>query len=497
MSLPHCPQAAIGTCHLMSEKLECTEQDRLTKRLAREQRARAESEMLAERATRELYNRRKDVQLLQRIAVVANQASALEEALQVALDQVCLHTGWPVGHVYMLSETDDRRLEPTNIWHVDNKERFKTFCEVSRNLDFRPGVGLPGRVLESAQPLWIIDVTKDSNFPRSKAATDIGVRAAFGFPVLIGRKVVAVLEFFSDVPMEPDETLLEVMANVGTQLGRVIERMRAEAALLNNNFQLQQALAENRALCEDLKNKQAQLEIASRHKSQFLANMSHELRTPLNAILGYTQLIMNKIYGEVPDKIKEPLSRIDVSGRHLLDLINDVLDLSKIEAGQLRLSLKPYSIRDVVHEVVTAMEPLALRKQLSFRWRMPEPLRTATGDERRIKQVLLNLIGNAIKFTDSGEVVVDIGVEDDRFKVSVADTGPGISSADQARIFSEFQQADSSATREKGGTGLGLAIVKRIIELHGGTVGVESSLGSGSVFWISLPITVEHQVGDS
>jgi signal transduction histidine kinase len=479
----------------MTEKLECTDQERLAKRLGREQRARAESEILAEKALRELYNHRKDIQLLQRIAVVANQASSIDEALQVALDQVCLHTRWPVGHVFMLSETDDRTLEPTTLWHVDNKERFKKFCEVSQDLRFGPGVGLPGRVLESAQPLWIIDVTKDSNFPRAKAATDIGVRAAFGFPVLIGKEVVAVLEFFSDLPMEPDEALLEVMANVGTQLGRVIERIRAQAVLQKNNFQLEQALAENRALCEDLKHKQCQLEIASKHKSQFLANMSHELRTPLNAILGYTQLIMNKIYGDVPDKIKEPLSRVDVSGRHLLDLINDVLDLSKIEAGRLKLSLQPYLMKDVIHEVVTGMESLASRKQLAFTWRIPDNLPTAIGDARRIKQVLLNLIGNAIKFTDSGEVAVHVALDQSHLKVSVSDTGPGISAADQTKIFNEFQQADSSATREKGGTGLGLAIVKRIIELHGGTVGVESTLGHGSVFWITLPTSIEQQVG--
>jgi len=481
----------------MTEKIEITEQERLTKRLAREQRARAESEMLAEQALRELYNRRKDVQLLQRIAVAANQTSAIGEALQVALDQICLHTGWPVGHVYMLTGTRGRRLESTRLWHLDNQERFKTFREVTERLHFEPGVGLPGRVLESGQPLWIIDVTKDANFPRYKAVTDIGVRAAFGFPVLIGKEVVAVLEFFSELPMEPDEALLEVMANVGTQLGRVVERIRAEEAILNNNFQLQQALAENRTLCEDLKHKQCQLEIASKHKSQFLANMSHELRTPLNAILGYTQLIMNKIYGDVPDKIKDALSRIDVSGHHLLDLINDVLDLSKIEAGQLRLSLKPYVMKDLVHEVVMAMESLASRKQLAFTYKIPDNLPTAKGDERRIKQVLLNLIGNAIKFTDSGEVAVHIGLDGDHFKVSVTDTGPGISSADQGKIFDEFQQADSSATREKGGTGLGLAIVKRIIELHGGTVGVESTLGRGSVFWITLPVSVEQQVGCS
>jgi signal transduction histidine kinase len=481
----------------MTDKIELVEQDRLMKRLAREQRARAESEMLAERALRELYNRRKDVQLLQRIAVAANQTSTVDMALQVALDEICLHTGWPVGHVYVLCEADRQRLEPTMLWHLDKKERFSTFCAVSQGLCFERGVGLPGRVLESGQPLWIIDVMQEPNFPRAKAATDIGVRAAFGFPVLIGKEVVAVLEFFSDVPIEPNEALLEVMANVGTQLGRVIERMRAEEALRNNNFQLQQALAENRALCEDLKTKQCQLEIAGKHKSQFLANMSHELRTPLNAILGYTQLIINRIYGDVPDKIKEALSRIEVSGRHLLDLVNDVLDLSKIEAGQLKLSLKQYAMRDLVKEVVMAMEPLACRKGLAFTWQIPEGLPAGTGDDRRIKQVLLNLIGNAIKFTDCGEVRVHIVFDNDRFTVSVVDTGPGISVTDQARIFEEFQQADSSATREKGGTGLGLAIVKRIIHLHGGSIGVQSTLGAGSTFSFSLPIIVEQQIGGS
>lgn len=479
----------------MTGKMEEAELDRLKKRLEREQRARAESERIAEEALRELYNTRKDVQLLQRIAVAANETSSIEDALQVAVDQVCLHTGWPVGHVYIMTKAAGRRLEPTTLWHVDNKERFKSFCEISNAMHFEPGVGLPGRVLESGHPLWIIDVTKDSNFPRYRAVTSIGVRAAFGFPVLIGKEVVAVLEFFSDLPVEPDAALLEVMANVGTQLGRVIERRRAEEALLTNNFQLQQALAENRTLYEDLIVKQRELELASKHKSQFLANMSHELRTPLNAILGYTQLIMNKIYGEVPEKIKDALSRVDVSGRHLLDLINDVLDLSKIEAGQLRLSLKPYSMKDVVHEVIVAMEPMASKKGLSLRNTIPANLPTAQGDERRLKQVLLNLIGNAIKFTESGEVMVEVDQAEDQFKVSVSDSGPGISHTDQVRIFDEFQQADSSSTREKGGTGLGLAIVKRIVELHGGVIAVKSTLGHGSVFWFTLPICVERQAG--
>jgi signal transduction histidine kinase len=235
-----------------------------------------------------------------------------------------------------------------------------------------------------------------------------------------------------------------------------------------------------------------QLEAASRHKSQFLANMSHELRTPLNAILGYTELIADGIYGEVPEKIQDVLGRVQNSGRHLLRLINDVLDLSKIEAGQLTLSIDDYSVGEVVQSVLTAVESLAAEKKLALKTTIPSDLPRGKGDERRITQVFLNLVGNAIKFTEAGEVRIEAAASDGMFLVSVSDTGPGISDADQQRIFEEFQQVDSSSTRTKGGTGLGLAIAKRIIEMHGGRLWVESSLGKGSTFSFALPILAER-----
>jgi signal transduction histidine kinase len=251
---------------------------------------------------------------------------------------------------------------------------------------------------------------------------------------------------------------------------------------------------ENARLFQEIQEKGRQLEIASQHKSQFLANMSHELRTPMNAILGYTELILDEIYGEVPAKIREVLERVDKSGRHLLGLINDVLDLSKIEAGQLTLSLNDYSLREIVQTVLASVESLAAEKQLALRVTVPGDLPPGRGDERRIAQVLLNLVGNAIKFTEAGEVRVEATVSDGAFTVSVADTGPGISPADQQKIFEEFQQADSSSTRKKGGTGLGLSIAKRIIELHGGRIWVESTVGKGSTFRFTLPIRVERQM---
>jgi PAS domain S-box-containing protein len=232
-------------------------------------------------------------------------------------------------------------------------------------------------------------------------------------------------------------------------------------------------------------------EAANKHKSEFLANMSHELRTPLNAILGYTELILDNIYGDVPDKIREVLERLDKNGRHLLNLINDVLDLSKIEAGQLVLSLDEYSMEDVVQTVITAVEALAAEKNLKLNVMIPADLKIGKGDQQRIAQVLLNLVGNAIKFTEQGEVKVEVAVSDETFFISVSDTGPGISKPDQKKIFEEFQQADGSSTREKGGTGLGLSIAKKIVEMHGGQIWVESTLGKGSNFRFTLPIRVE------
>jgi signal transduction histidine kinase len=225
--------------------------------------------------------------------------------------------------------------------------------------------------------------------------------------------------------------------------------------------------------------------------------MSHELRTPLNAIIGYTDLILDNIYGEAPDRIRQVIERVQTNGRHLLGLINDVLDLTKIEAGQLTLSLADYSLKELVDGVIIALEPLAVEKCLAFKADLPAHLPVGHGDERRISQVLLNLVGNAIKFTDKGEVAIAASAANGSFTVAVCDSGPGISASDQARIFDEFQQADSSSTRRKGGTGLGLSIAKRIIEMHNGRIWVQSALGKGSTFFFSLPVRVHQGEGTS
>ncbi|HWZ70258.1 MAG TPA: GAF domain-containing protein [Casimicrobiaceae bacterium] len=250
---------------------------------------------------------------------------------------------------------------------------------------------------------------------------------------------------------------------------------------------------QNARLLREIQEKSRQVEVASQHKMQFLANMSHELRTPLNAILGYSELLFDGTYGSLDDRVKGVLERVQHNGKHLLGLINDVLDLSKMDAGQLKLSLDDYSMSALVKSTVGGTESLAKAKGLALESSIADGLPHGWGDERRLTQVLLNIIGNAIKFTDHGKVEVVAAAADGKFNVDVRDTGPGIAEADQVRIFEEFQQVDVSSTRRKGGTGLGLAIARRIIEMHGGTISLVSELGAGSTFHIVLPVRVQQQ----
>ena len=263
---------------------------------------------------------------------------------------------------------------------------------------------------------------------------------------------------------------------------------------LLQTFAAQSVLAiHNARLFREIEDKGRELSVANKHKSEFLANMSHELRTPLNAILGYTELILDNIYGDVPEKIRDVLERLEQNGRHLLGLINDVLDLSKIEAGQLTLSLNEYSMAEVVQTAFTSVEALAAEKKLDLKVEISKDLMTGRGDEQRLAQVILNLLGNAIKFTDAGEVKVAATVSDEIFVISVSDSGPGLAEADQEKIFEEFYQVDGSSTRKKGGTGLGLSISKKIIEMHGGRIWVESAPGKGSTFCFTVPVRVDRQ----
>jgi signal transduction histidine kinase len=330
-----------------------------------------------------------------------------------------------------------------------------------------------GRTLVEGKITHIPDVLTDPEYTYTEGQKIGGFRTLLAVPLVREGMPIGVLSLQRKVVRPFTDRQIELVTSFADQAVIAIENVR---------------------LFDEIQDKNRQLAEASQHKSQFLANMSHELRTPLNAILGYTELILDSVYGEMPEKARSVLDRVQRNGRHLLGLINDVLDLCKIEAGQLTLSVADYSLKNIIQTVFSAIEPLATQKKIALKVDVMPQLPQGRGDEQRLTQVLLNLAGNAIKFTDSGEVLIKGSSTQGSFTVAVHDTGPGISKADQAKLFQEFQQGDNSITRKKGGTGLGLAISKRIIEMHGGKIWVESVVGHGSIFSFTLPLSVEQQV---
>ena len=241
-----------------------------------------------------------------------------------------------------------------------------------------------------------------------------------------------------------------------------------------------------------LTEKSQQLQVASKHKSEFLASMSHELRTPLNAILGFNEMILGQTYGDVPPDMHAPLVQIQTSGKHLLRLINNVLDLAKIEAGRMELSLSDYSVYEVVENVRSTLQSLAAEKGLEFLVTLPAEIPLAYGDAGRITQCLMNLAGNSLKFTKTGKVEIAVECQGEHLIYRVADTGIGIPPDKIGSLFTEFKQTDASIASEFGGTGLGLSICKKFIEMHGGRIWVESELGKGSAFIFEIPLRVRE-----
>jgi signal transduction histidine kinase len=247
---------------------------------------------------------------------------------------------------------------------------------------------------------------------------------------------------------------------------------------------------ENAHLFSEIEEKGRQIEAANRHKSEFLANMSHELRTPLNAIIGFSEVLLDPSLAVSDEERSQFLTDVLSSGKHLLGLINEVLDLAKIEAGKMELQIEPALIQDVVEAVSNTMRSLAVKKSIDLRMESDDSLTPFPMDGARVKQVLLNLVGNAIKFTpEGGRVWVRAASENGNVRVEVGDTGPGIAPEDHERIFQEFQQAGSESGKPQG-TGLGLALAKKFVEMHGGRIWLESEVGKGSTFTFTLPVHV-------
>jgi len=324
------------------------------------------------------------------------------------------------------------------------------------------------RVLAERRTLHVPDMQAEPDLlSKSRVVRETSSRSVLGVPVLSESEVLGAIV-----------------------LGRLAVRPFSDREIqLVETFADQAAIAiQNVRLFNEIQDKSRQLEVASRHKSEFLANMSHELRTPLNAIIGFSEVLLERMFGEVNTKQEDYLRDILGSGRHLLTLINDILDLSKIEAGRMELERSIFSLRTALENGVTMVRERAGRHDIAIAIDLGEGLEEVAGDERKIKQVIYNLLSNAVKFTpDGGSVNVTAARENGAATVTVRDTGIGIAPEDQERIFEEFSQVGRDPERSREGTGLGLTLSKRFVELHGGTIKVESAPGQGSAFTFTLP----------
>jgi len=370
-------------------------------------------------------------------------------------------------------------MDGGSIWEYD--ETREEFClhatdrlpdelvEALRATPIRKGEGALGRLAESGEPVQVRDITDERNY--QSRVREILIRCGY-------RSVLA-------VPLLCEDHLLGALVvnrnSVADFAPEVIGLLRA--------FATQSALAiQNARLFREIEEKSRELEAASRHKSEFLANMSHELRTPLNAIIGFSEVLAERMFGEINDKQAEYLTDILESGRHLLSLINDILDLSKIEAGRMELEPNDFDLRSTIDNALTLVRERAQRRAITLRRMFDDRLGMIRADERKVKQVLLNLLSNALKFTpEGGQIDVQAAVRNGAAQISVTDTGVGIAPEDQLAVFEEFRQV-GTASKKVEGTGLGLAISRKFIELHGGRIWVESQLGSGATFTFTLPL---------
>ncbi len=380
-----------------------------------------------------------------------------------------------VGHAVQLSGTNSGAIyeydEASEEFHLRSGHQIeKEFVDVLRASPIRFGEGALGQAASNRVPVEVSEIHDEREFGAMRMRPllrQLGYRSLLAVPLLREGRIMGGLTIFRRTP----------------------GRFAPEIVNLLRTFATQSVLAiQNARLFREIEDKGRQIEAANRHKSEFLANMSHELRTPLNAIIGFSEVLLDPSLKVTEEERLQFLTDVLSSGKHLLGLINEVLDLAKIEAGKMELQIEPALMQDVVESVSNTMRSLAAKKSIHLRVDSDESLAPFPMDGARVKQVLLNLVGNAIKFTsEGGRVWVRAGAKDGNARVEVGDPGPGIPAEDQERIFLEFQQAGSDAGKPQG-TGLGLALAKKFVEMHGGSIWLESEVGKGSKFFFTLPI---------
>jgi signal transduction histidine kinase len=419
-----------------------------------------------EARTEDLMRSVGELRALGEVGQAISSTLELQTVLSMIVARATQLSGTDAGVIY---EYDEARevFVPRATEHLEDE-----IVETMLATPVRRGEGATGQLAEAQRPVQVPDIVAAPAESRVRGAL---VQAGY-------RALLA-------VPLGREGHLLGGL----TVIRKATGAFAPEVVELLQTFATQSALAlQNARLFLEIADKSRQLEAASRHKSEFLANMSHELRTPLNAVIGFSEVLLQRMFGDLNAKQDEYLKDIYASGQHLLSLINDILDLSKIEAGRMELAPAPFHLPSALENAVTLVRERAARHAIALLVDVDSRLGEVVGDERKVKQVLLNLLSNAVKFTpEGGRISLKAGRRDGMIEIAITDTGIGIAPEDQAAIFEEFRQVGSDDTRKQEGTGLGLTLAKKFVELHGGRIWVQSQVGQGSTFTFTLPVRLE------
>ena len=418
--------------------------------------------------TRELARSVRELRALGEVGQAVSSTLDLETVLATIVAHAVQLSGTDCGVIYEYDEA-------TQEFHLRASHRMEEeVVGALRAAPIRLGEGVTGQAVTTRAPVQVPDILDQREYTGTRVRpmlTRLGYRSLLSIPLFREQQIMGGL----------------------TVWRKQVGNFEPEIVNLLQTFATQSALAiQNARLFREIEDKSREIETANRHKSAFLANMSHELRTPLTAIIGFSEVLSEKMFGELNDKQDEYMDDIDSSGRHLLSLINDILDLSKVEAGRMELDLTKFDVPTAIDNALILIRERATRHGITLRHTVDEQLGEILGDERKFKQILLNLLSNAVKFTaEGGHIDVDAALTREAVEISVSDTGSGIAPENQETIFEEFRQVGTDNSKKREGTGLGLTLTRKFVELHGGKIWVESAVGKGSTFTFTLPLNQE------
>jgi signal transduction histidine kinase len=417
-----------------------------------------------ETRTRELARSVGELKALGEVGHAVSSTLDLETVLTRIASHAVQLTGTHGGLIY---EYDEAAQE----FHLRASHRMEDeVVEAIKATPIRLGEGATGQAVITRTPVQLPDILQEHEYTHTRARPvliRLGYRSLLAVPLLREQQIMGALTVWRRTPGSFAPEVVNLLQTFATQSALAIQNAR---------------------LFREIEDKSRQIEAANRHKSEFLANMSHELRTPLNAIIGFSEILQERLFGELNEKQAEYTDDILTSGRHLLSLINEILDLSKVEAGRMELELATFDLPLAIDNARTFVRERATKRGVNLDVTVDERLGDFVGDERKIKQILLNLLSNAVKFTpEGGRIGIKAKQADGSVEISVSDTGIGIAPEDQAKIFEEFRQVGGDYAKKIEGTGLGLTLAKKFVELHGGRIWVTSEVGKGSTFSFTLP----------